>query len=782
MDAPEETPPEPIRRRPAGVPPSALLARATIGVASSSPARSDRLATALRGCGAKVSIFGPGDVGAAEAGAQDPDLLMILPDWLATGGDLGRVRRHPRLRWARVWVLPERAVQNNPLGMPGFLGMLELELRAGGCGRRQLPTSLEHIGPAKLVRAVGSRRGTWSLSIRSDVAETRIEFAEGLVVAARAWTDGKAESGVPALTRVLSLTRGTIACVPLQLPARLELALTIDAALHQASEALELEHDDREREPFAIPLRRRPFGVREETPTPRRDQLREETTARYSVAPTDSADEDDTLITTAEQEWEPNGPGTDPTRAVTPTEVPARPRTAPAQKLNVPALPPAPVIPLRRSEVGSSSPPDEPDARSDTTLARPRPRRQTDPYFSDSSPPDPTETALASAMPPPPPGALGGAGSEGTRTLGSPLESRSTSEPGSENFEVSSLQGPTPSVAPRDVALEPDTPPTSPSLRALARPKPISSVGVPEPPEPDPGETYPRELGLPKLGPRHPSGPDDQVQGAPPEALQDGPPEVLQPWPTADEAYHGPGIPRPPRPSAWPLEDGAYRLRPVLIAASFFAGMAGVGLWFAQSWNAPEPPIAMDKPEAEAPAAGALEPGSGALPSAPSRVDQPEPATTPPDEDQGELVLEGLTERWEVRQVGPLPRTAGARRRARARSDELVAEAQSHEAAGDRDEARQAYLRSAATAPFSPHPWAGLAALALEEGDLDDALLLARHAVDKRPQRKAYRLLLGDVYAARGQRPQAARQYRRAGRLYPFNSEAQERLRSLAER
>lgn len=87
------------------------------------------------------------------------------------------------------------------------------------------------------------------------------------------------------------------------------------------------------------------------------------------------------------------------------------------------------------------------------------------------------------------------------------------------------------------------------------------------------------------------------------------------------------------------------------------------------------------------------------------------------------------------------------------------------------------YYRQALNAdPGNPHAYVGLAHVSLRAGTRADALAYAQHAVQVRPRRAAYRILLGDVYQAMGDRAHARAAWEEALRLEPRNREATRRL------
>lgn len=99
-------------------------------------------------------------------------------------------------------------------------------------------------------------------------------------------------------------------------------------------------------------------------------------------------------------------------------------------------------------------------------------------------------------------------------------------------------------------------------------------------------------------------------------------------------------------------------------------------------------------------------------------------------------------------------------------------------ALGSRDyaAAATAFRQALSVDPGNPHAYEGLARLNLRTGARQEALNYAQRAVQVRPRRAQYRILLGDVYQALGDRPRARRAWEEALRLEPRNRDATRRL------
>jgi tetratricopeptide (TPR) repeat protein len=89
--------------------------------------------------------------------------------------------------------------------------------------------------------------------------------------------------------------------------------------------------------------------------------------------------------------------------------------------------------------------------------------------------------------------------------------------------------------------------------------------------------------------------------------------------------------------------------------------------------------------------------------------------------------------------------------------------------------AKARYNEALRLLPNYPRAWAGLAQVAIAQGQGKEALVWAQKLVNARPQHSAYRLLLGDAYKAANQPKEAERAWQIAAKL--GNPEAKRRLK-----
>lgn len=109
--------------------------------------------------------------------------------------------------------------------------------------------------------------------------------------------------------------------------------------------------------------------------------------------------------------------------------------------------------------------------------------------------------------------------------------------------------------------------------------------------------------------------------------------------------------------------------------------------------------------------------------------------------------------------------------------DELTARGDRALDARDYAAASQNYRQALQVDAGNPHAYEGLARVALRTGAREEALHFAQRAVQVRPRRGQYRVLLGDVYQAMGNAAEARRAWQEAVRVDPHNREARRRLR-----
>lgn len=184
----------------------------------------------------------------------------------------------------------------------------------------------------------------------------------------------------------------------------------------------------------------------------------------------------------------------------------------------------------------------------------------------------------------------------------------------------------------------------------------------------------------------------------------------------------------------------------------------------------PVPTPAADVVAVAEPAPAAVAPPPVAAEPAPAEPAPTEPAPTEPIAAAEPAPPPVAEEPTPAPAAAVTPTTTGLSGDALTRLGDTAQDAHDYAAAAN-------YYRQALNAdPGNPHAYVGLAHVSLRSGTRADALAYAQHAVQVRPRRAAYRILLGDVYQAIGDRAHARAAWEEALRLEPRNREATRRL------
>lgn len=181
----------------------------------------------------------------------------------------------------------------------------------------------------------------------------------------------------------------------------------------------------------------------------------------------------------------------------------------------------------------------------------------------------------------------------------------------------------------------------------------------------------------------------------------------------------------------------------------------------------PAPPPAPAPPErlvanAEAASPTAVEPASDPAPV------EPIVAAAPPEPPAP------VAEPASAPAPAPIPAPAPA---GNLSGDELTARGDRAFESRDYAAAAQSYRQALQVDHGNPHAYEGLARVSLRTGARDEALQYAQRAVQVRPRRAQYRVLLGDVHQAMGNAAEARRAWQEALRVDPHSREARRRLR-----
>ncbi|MCZ7684217.1 MAG: tetratricopeptide repeat protein [Sandaracinaceae bacterium] len=96
--------------------------------------------------------------------------------------------------------------------------------------------------------------------------------------------------------------------------------------------------------------------------------------------------------------------------------------------------------------------------------------------------------------------------------------------------------------------------------------------------------------------------------------------------------------------------------------------------------------------------------------------------------------------------------------------------------AGSSELAERLYRRVLQLEPREHHAMLGLGRILTERGAHAEAAEQLRGAVQRRPRRAAYRILLGDALSAAGDAAGARREWQEALELEPDNRQARQRL------
>lgn len=301
------------------------------------------------------------------------------------------------------------------------------------------------------------------------------------------------------------------------------------------------------------------------------------------------------------------------------------------------------------------------------------------------------------------------------------------------------------------------------------------------------GYVAPEVPAQPEEPPAAQDAPSDPAKVDPFSPTLEGPVPSAVPRATqsaAPPAVHSTQAPAPPKSSLMPV----FAVLGALV-------LGGLALWISSGGEQPTAPEAEELAEApevaEAPAADPPEPAAAVDPPATEQPTEPEVAQAPPAAEPA--AAEPSPEPAE-QPAAPAPEVAAAQaapapaapapsssevepgKRDKAGSKQRVKEAEELARSGKRTEAMRAYRDAVSMDSRNAKAHAGVARMHLAARNFDAAADSARRAIELRKRRPAYRVLLGDVLAAAGDRSQAQREYLRALDLDPDFKDAKARL------
>jgi DNA-binding response OmpR family regulator len=758
--------------------------------------RADALATTLRAHGSQVGVSEPSVRGLERVGILDPEVVVLDGEAIEGPGfdAIRQLRQDVRMRWSSLLVVPWDELWPDPRQPPPLLSLLsqlaplvegDRDLTERASKELRFDARLELTGPARLLRALVRAGPTLHVTVRSQRATVEVDLSEGLVVGARATTDGDTPQeleGAPALAVLLALGTARVHIERRGHPSVANLMSPVDEALDAAS---------RERSP--VPISNRP-----PPPSPAKPS-----------APN------------------PKAAGAPPAKAVPkPPRPPARatvkghavprqpPPPAPAKAAGA-APPPRPAKPARPTTKGTPPPPRTPSpATPGRAKAAPPPQAATQWENEDTQPPQNlhfVEAARRQAVRSHPPPAAQDAAAPAAPTPASPPKPqrpvRQRTLVGVAPPQVAGAS-PSPAVDPAapldDVAvpvdfdplddsdsgpateeidladmLEPSNDAADPALAKTIAP---GMAGFPLPPPPPSSEAARELKHTPTFRESKPTPIRTQV-----------PPEVAGPGPDAAADPHDMEatevMERDDDENPFKRKTPRWLVLGALITA---AGATALGTFLFLGTNASPgdptsarseavPSTAAEPTDDELGLGMAAEDEDEASAAAPDAPKEPEAAAEAPPEAEGAKAPEPEVEREPAPQAeaaapaskpAPEPFTGDPQRE----SSRLVLEAQRMVQRRELPDAKAALERALELDPQNVRGFAALAEVHIAMGNGKAALEWAELAVKWRKRRAPYRVLLGDALRLTGDAAGARRAYQQALELDPKNRDARQRL------
>lgn len=226
-----------------------VLKGARILLAFDDPGRSDALAQELRALNAVVVVSGRTEQGLLRARDLDPEVVLVDRDAMSGPGfDLNEVvRNDSRLRWAALVVVRWEDIypsDNSVAHMKRIASRVaphrkfeEMISKMPSEGD-QFDIPLERVGPARLLRSLGSSNASVQVVAQTANRKFVIDLADGLIAGARLTRPNDAEplsEGIPALAEFTELASGQAHVEKKAAPASVNILLPYADALATAS-------------------------------------------------------------------------------------------------------------------------------------------------------------------------------------------------------------------------------------------------------------------------------------------------------------------------------------------------------------------------------------------------------------------------------------------------------------------------------------------------------------------------------------------------------------------
>ncbi|HJL17372.1 MAG TPA: hypothetical protein RMH99_17015, partial [Sandaracinaceae bacterium LLY-WYZ-13_1] len=235
-------------------------------VVGTGPARVDRLTHELRARGAVVAVAEPDGSGLAAGHAIDPQIALV-----AGSSDTIhlRLRRDPVLRWAfplhfewHALTDADGSITLSPL-CARIAPLLEVErsLWRQAMGRDRVDTTLDLLGPGRLLRVLGEVDRPLRVAVRSLSARGELDLAPGLVLGARWWQDESRRPrfrGTGALAAFLCQDEAWVRVERVERPRHGGVVLAVEEALEEARRMLEPVAEELPTAPHVPPWPARP--------------------------------------------------------------------------------------------------------------------------------------------------------------------------------------------------------------------------------------------------------------------------------------------------------------------------------------------------------------------------------------------------------------------------------------------------------------------------------------------------------------------------------------------
>lgn len=213
------------------------------------PAHADAVAQELRNDGAQVVVTDGQGVGLDRALGLDPELAIVEEKGLSTWAYpvVQRLRKHPRLRWVSLLVVPwaefwpAGAVTPNMDRLAKAARKLlapDAELAERAQIEESFDTRLEIAGPSRMLRALAQTPTPVHITVRGAELVVELDVAEGLVVGAEAVRVGQDTryEGLSAIAGLLLMGSGRVRVQRKTHPATANVMSPVADALRSAAD------------------------------------------------------------------------------------------------------------------------------------------------------------------------------------------------------------------------------------------------------------------------------------------------------------------------------------------------------------------------------------------------------------------------------------------------------------------------------------------------------------------------------------------------------------------